>query len=196
MLVPDGYGNKSVKWLQHVVLTNDFQANDTYAGWNNDTASHIKTCARFLHTPSKVKPRRPLPITGLAQVGMSGLGKVQYWLHPQRDPLPKDDPYFTKADWKEAQILPPPEKDWGGGLPDGKLPPIPSQIDPSTGKPLVWPLRNTIVHWAALLEDVAAGNYHLRCRTIDAKGIAQPMPRPFPKSGHNAIEQVTLIVEA
>ncbi|MHC4180158.1 MAG: molybdopterin-dependent oxidoreductase [Planctomycetota bacterium] len=193
MIVPDGYGNKSVKWLQRVVLTNSFQANDTYAGWNNDTASHIKTCARFLHAPENVKPGRPVPITGVAQVGMSGLSKVQYWLHPEGDPLPEDDPYFTKADWQPAQILPPPD-DWGGGLPDGKLPPIPSQIDPDSGKPLVWPMRDTIVHWAALLTDLRPGKYHLRCRTTDAEGIAQPMPRPFPKSGHNAIQRVTLIV--
>ena len=195
MIVPDGYGNKSVKWLQRVVLTNNFQANDTYAGWNNDTVSHMKTCARFVHTPAKVKAAEPVPITGLAQVGMSGLKKVQHWLHPEGAPLPEDDPYFTQADWKDARILPPPE-DWGGGLPDGKLPPVPRQIDPATGKPLVWPLRDTIVHWAALLTDVAPGKYDLRCRTIDDAGIAQPMPRPFLKSGHNAIERVTLIVEA
>jgi hypothetical protein len=195
MIVPDGYGNKSVKWLQRVVLTNNFQANDTYAGWNNDTVSHMKTCARFVHTPAKVKAAEPVPITGLAQVGMSGLEKVQYWLHPEGAPLPEDDPYFTKADWKDARILPPPD-DWGGGLPDGKLPPIPRQIDLATGKPLVWPFRDTIVHWAALLTDVAPGKYDLRCRTIDAAGIAQPMPRPFLKSGHNAIERVTLVVEA
>jgi len=194
MIVPDGYGNKSVKWLQRVVLTNNFQANDTYAGWNNDTVSHMKTCARFVYTPAKVKAAEPVPITGLAQVGMSGLKKVQYWLHPEGAPLREDDPYFTQADWKDARILPPPE-DWGGGLPDGKLPPISRQIDPATGKPLVWPFRDTIVHWAALLTDIAPGKYDLRCRTIDAAGSAQPMPRPFLKSGHNAIERVTLIVE-
>ena len=195
MMVPDGYGNKSVKWLQRVVLTNSFKANDTYAGWNNDTASQIKTCARFLHVPSQVEPRQPAAITGVGQVGTSGLSKVQYWLHAEGDPLAENDPYFSKADWKDARILPPPD-DWGGGLPDGKLPPIPSQIDPDTGKPHEWPIRNTIVHWATLLTDLAPGKYQLRCRTIDAAGIAQPMPRPFPKSGHNAIQMVKLTVKA
>ncbi|MHC4736987.1 MAG: molybdopterin-dependent oxidoreductase, partial [Planctomycetota bacterium] len=42
MIVPDAYANKSVKWLQCIMLTNDYQANDTYAKWNNDTVSHIK----------------------------------------------------------------------------------------------------------------------------------------------------------
>jgi hypothetical protein len=195
MLVPDAYGNASVKWLQRVILTNNYQANDTYALWNNDTASHIKTCARFIHTPERIKVEQPAPITGLAQVGMSGLSQVQYWLHPHGAPLPQDDPYFATAKWQDADVLPPPVH-WGGGLPGGRLPPVPRQIDLSTGKPRRWPLRNTIVHWAALLRVEHPGPYDLRCRTLDARGTAQPMPRPFPKSGHNAIQQVPLTVEA
>ncbi|NQT11160.1 MAG: molybdopterin-dependent oxidoreductase [Planctomycetes bacterium] len=195
MVVPDRYGNMSVKWLQRVVLTNDFKANDKYAEWNNDTDSHMKTCARFLSTTKTVKAGQPIPVTGLAQVGMSGLTKVQYSLSAQDEALPDDDPYFTKADWKEAELLPPPT-DWGGGLAEGKLPPTPRQVDPTTGRPHTWPLRGTLVHWAVLLEDVAPGQYHLRCRTIDASGIAQPMPRPFLKAGHNAIQKVSLVVEA
>jgi len=193
MIVPDGYGNKSVKWLQRIILTNNPQANDTYATWNNDTVSHIKTCARFIHTPEKVRAGQAVPITGLAQVGMSGLSKVQYWLIPEGQPLAEDDPYFDKAQWKDADILPPPEH-WGGDLPEGKLPPIPRQFD-TAGKPLRWPIPNTIVHWAAVLKPPAPGNYDLYCRTIDANNIAQPMPRPFPKSGHNAIQKVQIVVE-
>jgi len=195
MVVPDAYGNKSVKWLQHVVLTNSFQANDTYATWNNDVESPLKTYARFVHVPAQAKSGQPVPITGLAQVGMSGLSKVQYGLRAQDAPLPPDDPYFTKADWPDAAILPAPDR-WGGGLPQGKLPPVPRQIDPVTGKPLSWPMRNTIVHWAALLPGLAPGRYQVRCRTIDASGIAQPMPRPFLKSGNNPIQEKPLIVEA
>ena len=194
MLVPDAYGNKSVKWLQRIILTNSYQANDTYALWNNDTVSHIKTCARFIHVPQNFKARQPVPITGVAEVGISGLGKVQYWLRLHDEPLPDDDPYFTKGQWKQADILPPPEN-WGGGLPDGKLPDVPLQIDSSSGKPYKWPIRNTIVHWAALLTVETPGRYLLSCRTIDANGIAQPMPRPFPKSGNNAIQTVPILVE-
>ena len=36
----------------------------------------------------------------------------------------------------------------------------------------------------------------MRCRTIDAAGHAQPMPRPFRKSGRNAIQRVAVRVEA
>ncbi len=194
MLVPDAYGNKSVKWLQRIILTNSYQANDTYALWNNDTVSHLKTYAHFVHVPQNIRARRPAPITGVAEVGMSGLGKVQYWLRPDDGPLPEDDPYFTKGQWKQADILPPPQN-WGGGLPDGKLPDVPLQIDPSTGKPYKWPIRNTIVHWAALITAERPGKYLLSCRTIDSNGIAQPMPRPFPKSGNNAIQTVPILVE-
>jgi hypothetical protein len=40
-----------------------------------------------------------------------------------------------------------------------------------------------------------AGKYTLRCRTIDANEKAQPMPRPFRKSGRAAIQEVGLKVE-
>jgi DMSO/TMAO reductase YedYZ molybdopterin-dependent catalytic subunit len=200
MIVPDGYGNKSVKWLQRIILTNNPQANDTYATWNNDTVSHIKTCARFIHTPEKVKSGQAVPITGLAQVGMSGLSKVQYLLTPSDSPGEIGEAVISrgKTQWQDANILPPPEH-WGGNLPEGKLPPIPRQFD-AAGKPLHWPLPNTIVHWAAVLKAPRppapqGGNYDLYCRTIDDNGIAQPMPRPFLKSGQNAIQKVQIVVE-
>lgn len=97
MLVPDAYGNKSVKWLQCIMLTNNYQANDTYALWNNDTESHIKTCARFIHTPKTVKAGEPWPVTGVAQVGMSNLSKFQYWLCRHNQTLPDDDPMGNAA---------------------------------------------------------------------------------------------------
>jgi hypothetical protein len=192
MVVPGAYANKYVKWLQRIVLTNNYQANDTYAQWNNDTESPLKTYARFVLVPKTAPAGQPVPVTGLAQVGMSGLAKVQYWICPKDAPLPKDDPYFTSADWRDAAILPPPQN-WGGGLPGGKLPPTTRQTDP-TGKPHEWPMRNTLARWAALIDGLAPGQYHLRCRTVDANGVPQPMPRPFLKSGHNDILQVELIV--
>jgi len=194
LVVPDGYGFKSIKWLQRVVLTNDPNPNDTYAGQNNDVDSPMKTFARFLQAPQRLKAGHPAAITGVAQVGMSGLSKVQYCLLPKGQPLSPDDPYLTRAGWQDAQILPPP-KHWGGGLPDGRLPPIPRQFD-ANGRPLTWPLRNAIAHWAALLTAATAGQYELCCRTIDANGIAQPLPRPLPKSGRNELQRVPVTVEA
>ena len=108
MLVPDAYGFKSVKWLKTVALTNDHQANDSYAGGNNDIDSWMKTMCRFVYKPAKEKAGVPIPATGLAQVGVGGLSKAQVWINRQGKEWPEDDPYFTKAPWQDADILPPP----------------------------------------------------------------------------------------
>jgi len=194
LVAPGFYGNRSIKWLQRILVTNRYQANDTYALANNDVESPIKSCAHFIHTPTQVKAGQSFAITGFAQVGISGLEKIQIWLHPASKPLPDDDPYFTKGEWRDAIILPPPAK-WGRDLPDGKLPPV-MQVDPQTGRPFTWPIPNTIVHWAALAKAAAPGKYELRCRTIDANGIAQPLPRAFGRSGINTIPRVDLQVDA
>jgi hypothetical protein len=194
LVVPDGYGFKSIKWLQRVVLTNNPNPNDTYAGQNNDVDTTMKTFARFLSAPKKLKVGQPAAITGVAQVGMSGLSKVQVCLLPAGQSESPDDPYLTRAGWRDAKILPPPKR-WGGGLPDGPLPPIPRQFD-AQGRPLTWPLRYAIAHWAALLTAPGVGQYALCCRTIDANGLAQPLPRPLPKSGRNEIQRLPLTVEA
>jgi hypothetical protein len=134
-------------------------------------------------------------LTGIAQIGISGLGKVQYCVHSQSTPWPEDDPYWSKADWKDGAILPPPAN-WGGELPGGKLPAFTSQIDPAKGTPLEWPIRYTVAPWAAWLPGLPPGSYDVCCRTIDGNGIAQPMPRPLPRTGSNAIHRVTLLVKA
>jgi len=194
LVLPDGYGFKSIKWLQRVVLTNDPNPNDTYAGRNNDVDTTMKTFARFINAPKKLKAGERAALTGVAQVGMSGLSKVQYCLQPASKPESQEDPYLTQADWHDAEILPPPTH-WGGGLPDGRLPAIPRQFD-EQGRPLIWPMRYAIAHWAAPVTAPAAGQYNLCCRTIDANGTAQPLPRPLPKSGRNNIQRIPITVEA
>src|SRR5437879_840565 len=53
MLVPEMYGFKSIKWLNRIVLTNDFRANDTYATEKGDhplapdPSGLMKTLARL-----------------------------------------------------------------------------------------------------------------------------------------------------
>ena len=193
MLVPEGYGFKSVKWITHVVLSNLYHANDTYAGGNNDIDSPLKTFAATLFVPEEVRRGEPIPVTGYAQVGISGLAKVQVWVQPKAEPWPAEDVYFTRAPWRDAAILPPPER-WGGGLADDRVPAGTQGFDPATGRPRTWPLRLCKAHWAALLPGLAPGDYTLRCRTVDEKGQAQPMPRPFRKSGGCAIEAVDVRV--
>jgi DMSO/TMAO reductase YedYZ molybdopterin-dependent catalytic subunit len=192
ILVPEHYGYKSVKWLTHIVLSNLYHANDTYGTQNNDVDSPLKTFAATLSLPTDVKAMTPIPVTGYAQVGVSGLSKVQVWVSPAGKGWDADDPHFTKAPWMDARILPPPAK-WGGNLPDGKIPKDTIGFD-GNGRPKTWPMKLAKAHWAALLPGLPAGEYTLRCRTIDAKGIAQPLPRPFKKSGRCDIESVTIIV--
>jgi len=195
MIVPEAYGFKNVKWIQRVVLTNLPGANDTYADEGNDIDSWMKTVARFLTYPAETKSGTAISVSGVAQVGLCGLSKVQYWLQKAGQEPPPDDPYFTKAPWQDAHVLPAPSK-WGGGLPSGRIPPGTLGFSPATGQPKSWPMRYAIAHWAAMLAPTAAGNYELRCRAVDNNGVAQPMPRPIGRSGMNAIEQVTITVKA
>ncbi len=193
MVVPETYGFKSVKWLNRLVLSNIPHANDTYADANNDVDSGMKTFAQSMLKPDAIKDGEPIPITGYAQVGVSGLAKVQTLILPQDKEWLASDPYFTKANWTDAHILPAPQT-WGGDLPDGKLPSNIHQFNSESGKPDSWPLRLTMAHWATVLPGLPAGKYTFRCRTIDSKGQAQPMPRPFRKSGRNKIEAVEIEV--
>jgi len=192
VVVPGTYGSKSIKWVQRVVLTNDYKSNDSDAELDNDPENAMKTRARFINEPKEIPAGKPAAITGMAQVGVSGLRKVQYCVNALKAPWPADDPYRIKADWNDAVVLPPPD-DWGGGLPGGKLPPT-NQTDPANGMPLEWPLRYTIVHWAALIKELNPGNYELCCRTIDENGIAQPLPRTLPRTGFNSLHIVPLLV--
>jgi hypothetical protein len=57
-------------------------------------------------------------------------------------------------------------------------------------------MRLSKVHWAALLPGLPVGEYTFRCRSVDGKGQAQPMPRPFRKSGRCDIEAVKIKVVA
>jgi DMSO/TMAO reductase YedYZ molybdopterin-dependent catalytic subunit len=187
VLVPEHYGFKSVKWLTTVTLSNLASANDTYIGGNNDVDSPLKTFAATLSVPREAKAGAALPVTGYAQVGISGLSKVQVWVIAAGKGWPADDPYFATAPWVDAQVLAPPAN-WGGGVTGEMLKEV-AGFD-AAGKPKAWPMRLAKAHWAALLPGLPAGEYVLRCRTIDGNGAAQPMPRPFKKSGRCDIEAV------
>lgn len=192
IVVPEAYGFKSIKWLSHVVLTNLPHANDTYAEQGNDVDSPLKSFAATLSFPREISADVPIPITGYAQVGIGGLSKVQAWI--QRDDAATNigGPYLQNAPWQDAEVLGPPEH-WGGDLPGDAIPANTHGFD-DTGRPRNWPMRLGKVHWAILHPGLPAGEYTLRCRAVDAQGIGQPLPRPFRKSGHAAIEKVSLVI--
>jgi len=191
IVVPEDYGFKSVKWLTHVVLTNLPTANDTYAEQNNDVDSPLKTFAASLQVPEEIKVGEKIPVSGYAQVGLSGLAKVQVSIEPKATSH-LDDPYFLTCPWVDATLLPAPEK-WGE-FNKGIMLPDTMGFTPK-GLPKQWPMRLTNAHWAAVLPGLPKGEYVFRCRTVDEKGHAQPMPRPFRKSGHAGIESIAVRVQ-
>ena len=88
VVIPEAYGFKNIKWLTHMFLSNLASANDTYANGNNDVDSPLKTFCATLLAPGNTPARQPIPITGYAQVGVSGLSRVQVWIHNSKDKLP------------------------------------------------------------------------------------------------------------
>src|SRR5260370_12296586 len=81
---------------------------------------------------------RDSSVTGVQTCALP-ISKVQVWMTPSATNWPKDDEYFAKAPWTDAEILPPPER-WGGALEDDKIPPGTIGFD-SAGRPRTWPLR-------------------------------------------------------
>ena len=193
VVVPEAYGFKSIKWLSHILLTNLAVANDTYIDGNNDIDSPLKTFSATLSVPNVVASNQRIPVTGYAQVGISGLRKVQAWVCPKGTES-RDDPHFLLANWVDATILEPPLAGmWGGGLAESEIPQNTLGFN-AAGRPETWPMRLSKVHWAIVLNGLPAGEYTLRTRTVDEKGHSQPMPRPFRKSGHADIEQIGIVV--
>jgi DMSO/TMAO reductase YedYZ molybdopterin-dependent catalytic subunit len=193
MVVPWAHGFKSVKWLQQVMLTNDYQANDTYALANNDPESYLKTAAYLDDTKDGAYPAgKAVTIRGTAMVGWPGLDRVEYWLRPVPAPgegedLRDDDPAWASAAWRPARLDPPPAE-LAAELPDGVDPARIWGFGPD-GRPKQWPLRFSIVSWSVSLADFGPGTYQFRVRTVDQNGFAQPEPRPFAqRSGVNGVQ--------
>ncbi len=196
MLVPWAHGFKSVKWLQRIVLTNDYKANDTYALQNNDPESYLKTAAYITHGSRSSKAGEPLVIEGTAMAGWSGLKRVEYWLRAGATAgktLDEADPLWQTAEWKPCAIMAPPA-DWKGILPGKTAPGDIWGFDGDTGRPRQWPLLFSTVPWSVTLQGLAPGSYEFRARTVDLNGFAQPEPRPYQKSGLNRVPCETIVV--
>jgi DMSO/TMAO reductase YedYZ molybdopterin-dependent catalytic subunit len=196
MIVPWAHGFKSIKWLQRVVLTNDYKANDTYALQNNDPESYLKTAAYLDDSTQVFNNGNGIVISGTAMAGWSGLQRVEYWLRPDtgtHGKMADEDPAWKSAAWKPCEILPLPPN-WAEQLPTSVKPREIWGFDSATDKPKTWPLRFSVAHWSAALPPLAAGAYEFRVRAVDLNGFAQPEPRPYQKSGLNRVQCKQIVV--
>ncbi|MCA9062520.1 MAG: molybdopterin-dependent oxidoreductase [Planctomycetaceae bacterium] len=194
MVVPWAHGFKSVKWLSHIFVTNDYRTNDTYALKNNDPESPLKTAAYLDELPRKVTTGQPLDVTGLVISGWSGFSHVEYWVREvSQDSGDVDDAALAEAPWQRADLFPAPEL--RQLLPAGTVAQHVAGFDASTGKPHHWPLRYGMAAWGVRLSGLTPGQYEIRARAVDGNGYAQPEPRPLQKSGKNAIPVRTVDVE-
>lgn len=198
MLVPEAYGFKSIKWLERIVLTNDYRANDTYAEHSNDPQSPMKTLARLdVHAPQVYKKGEPITIRGISTVGASGLRRVEYWIRRDQGThgvLDPDHPGWATAEWKEAEIPSEPPARLGEGLPDGKFPEDVFFLDAASQRPRLWPLPFSWVPWTVRLGVLEPWAYELRVRAVDLNGFAQPEPRPNNQSGIADVPCLTFVV--
>jgi DMSO/TMAO reductase YedYZ molybdopterin-dependent catalytic subunit len=190
LIVPWAHGFKSIKWVQRIAVTNDFKANDTYANQNNDPESHLKTAAYIDVAPDKYPVGQPVFLSGLALAGLSGLKRVESWLHrvePDAKPVTQDDETYRAARWTPCELEAVPT-DWSGVFPTGISSKDVLGFDPKTGQPVTWPLRYSMISWSATLKDLKPGKYEFRARAVDLNDFAQPEPRPVQKTGKNAVE--------
>lgn len=199
MIVPECYGNRNIKYLNTIILSANYRGNDSYAGGTgggNDTESPMKSCAYSITVAPTSPAGKPIAICGRAQVGTSGLSKLQYLISPVDQPPTSDDPWLTQRAWTDAEIAPPPET-WGGRLPNGKLPEIPLQFDTKSGLPLTWPLRYTVCLWGRSRQVSSLEAIKYTQGRLTVMEIAQPLPRPvdkFSSSGQNDLRSAPILV--
>lgn len=191
MIVPWSHGYKSIKWLQHIFLTNDPRNQDTYAKGNNDPDSMLKTAAYVDRTleGKKFSIGQPIFLTGQVISGPSGVRRVEHWVRRyegEAKPMPDDAAELLAAPWQPCQLEAQP--DWRSILPKGIQPSQVLAFDPHTGTPNSWPPRYGMCAYHALLKDLPLGKYEVRARSVDLNDYAQPQPRPHQKTGKNGIQ--------
>jgi Oxidoreductase molybdopterin binding domain len=189
VIVPWSHGYKSIKWLQHIFLTNDARNNDTYASGNNDPDSVLKTAAYVDSGAEQINKGEPIVLTGQVIVGPSGVQRVEYWVRevtPDSKPLDDDAVEILKGPWFPCNLVDPPH--WESILPDNLKPNQLLGFNPSTGTPLQWPMKYSMCQYTAVIHDLPVGKYEVRARSVDLNGFAQPEPRPLQKSGKNALQ--------
>ena len=183
MVVPWAHGFKSIKWLQHIMLTNDYRANDTYALQNNDPESYLKTAAYLddhgaAQLSGRQAGRRSRERRWSAGPAWSGSNTGSGPSRALTASIGDDDPAWKTALWRPCCHRPSPDR--LGRRPAGRR-----QAEPGLGLRSRWQAqgvahaiqRRTLVGRA--FTDLKPGGYEFRVRTVDKNGFAQPEPRPF-----------------
>ena len=144
MVVPWAHGFKSIKWLQQIVLTNDYRANDTYAGEQRpDSTSRPRPTSIPSPTPSRPDSRRSSagwrsrdlrPATS-RDLGASGGGRGSE--------LPTTIRRGNRRAGSSRRVEP--ARRTGVGFSAGVWSKEVLGFDPQTGRPASWPLRYSIV---------------------------------------------------
>lgn len=191
MIVPWSHGYKSVKWLNHIFVTNDPRNNDTYSGGNNDPDSYLKTAAYVDKSLEgrKFKAGEPVYVTGQVISGLSGVKRVEVWVRAVEGgpvPLADDAPELVRGPWETAELEAEPR--WSAVLPKGLDARQLQAFDKATGRPLSWPPRYGMCSYTKVLRGLKPGTYEVRARSVDMNDFAQPEPRPSQKSGKNGIQ--------
>jgi hypothetical protein len=191
VIVPWAHGYKSIKWLQHIFVTNDPRNADTYASGNNDTESYLKTAAYVDKSldNQKIKAGDPVVVTGQVISGPSGVKRVEHWVRRVDDKSEKlagDAPELLRGPWLPCKLEAQPV--WTRVLPSGVKPRNLLGFHKTTGKPVSWPPRYGMCSYFAIIRGLKPGQYEVRARSVDLNGFAQPQPRPALKAGRNAIQ--------
>jgi len=200
MIVPWAHGFKSVKFLQHIRLTNDYRPNDTYAAIDggvegNDPSSVQKTYTTVDHIDGgpAVPAGQPVVVSGVLTSGRTPASHLEYWvrgpdpkLGGRVAPLSANNPEFVAGPWVRFEIPPPPNL--AEVLPAGTAP---SQLFGVTaaGVPSRWPLPFSFIAWQVPVTLAQPGFYEIYARAVDVAGNAQPEPRPYYKSGRNSVDR-------
>lgn len=188
VIVPWAYGFRSVKSLQRLQLTSDPKPVNTYYKGSPDT-NFVKTMA-WPEGPFTFKAAAPITFRGMAVCGLEGLKGVEYWLRPESGAelkLSSDDPAWKTATWQPCVVESPPN-DWKPHLPAGISSKDIWGFDPKSGLPKEWPVRYSIAMWTAPVQDLKAGAYELRVRSVDQNGVTQPGPRQKEGKDNSAIQ--------
>jgi hypothetical protein len=198
MIVPHGYGYKSVKFLQHIRLTNDYRANDTYAAIDEGAEGNDPTAVQKTYTTTDTMIGAeqhvygtPVQLSGVLMNGRTKALHLEYWVRgPFADKngasqLNDADPELLTAPWVRFE-LPPPPASLDKALPSGILARDIYAVD-AEGEPAQWPLPFGYSSWMVEIPGLARGFYEIRARSVDVAGNAQPEPRPYHKNGRNTI---------